>query len=77
MAHPLLTDRQNEVMRLVCSGDYSHHEVTDLLGVSRSMFMQYMVSIRRRLGRESIDDLCQVFLETSSPARPGPIKEMP
>jgi DNA-binding CsgD family transcriptional regulator len=72
MAHPLLTDRQAEVLQLVCDGQHSQREVADALGLSPATLAHYLGTIRRRLDRTSIDELCRELDEdrpTLAPTR--------
>ena len=53
----LLTDRQADVLRLLCAGK-TYRQAATALGIARSTLAEYVVNARERLGPGTIPALC-------------------
>jgi DNA-binding CsgD family transcriptional regulator len=54
----LLTDRQAEVLTLICSGKRDQ-EVAEQLGIALASVRNHMAAIRSRTRQRSIPDICR------------------
>jgi DNA-binding CsgD family transcriptional regulator len=63
----LLTDRQAEVLRLLCAGNRDQ-EVADQLGIALASVRNHMAAIRSRTRQRSIPDICQTVAEEQAAA---------
>jgi DNA-binding NarL/FixJ family response regulator len=62
MVYRQLTDRQGEVVRLLCEGK-TEHEIAEQFGITLMTVKQHRFNARQRLGRISLIDLCRVAEE--------------
>lgn len=64
MVFKLLTDRQGEVLRLLCEGNRDR-EVAEKLGIALASVRNHVAAIRSRTRQPSIPELCRSIEETA------------
>jgi DNA-binding CsgD family transcriptional regulator len=60
MLSKLLTDRQTEVLNLLCAGKRDQ-DVADHLGIALASVRNHMAAIRSRTRRRSIPEICEAI----------------
>lgn len=61
-----LTDRQGQVVRLLCEGK-TEQEIADQLGITLMSVKQHRFNALQRLGRIQLTDLCRMVEEEMPP----------
>jgi DNA-binding NarL/FixJ family response regulator len=66
MVFRLLTDRQADVLRQLCTG-LTEEEIAEALGIRPSTVKLHQQHIRQRLGVRTVSDLCRMVQEGLTP----------
>jgi FixJ family two-component response regulator len=62
MVFEFLTDRQADVLWLMCDG-WTDREIAEDLGITLATARQYRSNVRQRLAKVPIPEICQVIEE--------------